>query len=90
MKIWHLRRKFQKSPQGVIFRTYSIRLEPHIQQRSAGVFVADLVNQGAKMMNQEASNHSDYEPTDYRVDAKAIVSGFVMLLLSLVAMIAAN
>lgn len=42
------------------------------------------------MMNQEASNHSDYEPTDYRVDAKAIVSGFVMLLLSLVAMIAAN
>jgi hypothetical protein len=41
-------------------------------------------------MKNETSSHSEYEPSDYNIDARAVLSSFVMALVFFVSMIAAN
>lgn len=40
-------------------------------------------------MKQETLNHTDYDPAEHIVDAKAVLAGFVLLLATLVVLVAA-
>lgn len=71
----------------VIFRTGETFRDPYIDRRVVSGCVANMVSGGTNTMTRNTFEYFDYEPSDHGVDARAVASSLVVLLIVLLSII---